>query len=168
MRFLSDGQQQQQPSLQAPLSLSLCRPDAGGVGMTLHQHHLGGSSRHQQQPAAWMQDYSAARGSCAAPGTGRFGSRCPFDLHRHLLFFYVYTIHSFIKAVIMTAKPFNGIDFLSWKEKVQDILKSLELDYVLHTVKPFPPTSGLKDYDEKMHEYHSKLEKWKKDNKFAK
>ncbi|TVU48556.1 hypothetical protein EJB05_08197 [Eragrostis curvula] len=61
MRFLSDGRQQQQPSLQAPLSLSLCRPDAGGVGMTLHQHHLGGSSRHQQQqPAAWMQDYSAA------------------------------------------------------------------------------------------------------------
>ncbi|TVU03420.1 hypothetical protein EJB05_51046, partial [Eragrostis curvula] len=26
-------------------------------------------------------------------------------------------------------KPFNGIDFPLWKEKVQDILKSLELDY---------------------------------------
>jgi hypothetical protein len=67
MQFLSAGggyQQQQQPS-QAPLSLSLCRPDGGGGGMgvmTLHEH-LSGSSRHhhQQQPAAWMQqhDYSA-------------------------------------------------------------------------------------------------------------
>jgi hypothetical protein len=53
VRFSSDGQQHQQ----APLSLSLCRPDVG-VGMTLHQH-LGSSSR-QQQPAAWMHDYAAA------------------------------------------------------------------------------------------------------------
>ncbi|CAN6314233.1 unnamed protein product [Urochloa humidicola] len=61
MQFLSAGHHQ---ASQAPLSLSLCRPD--GV-MTLHEH-LGGSSRHHQQPpAAWMQqqqqqqqDYSAA------------------------------------------------------------------------------------------------------------
>ncbi|CAL4920492.1 unnamed protein product [Urochloa decumbens] len=56
MQFLSAGHQ---PS-QAPLSLSLCRPD--GV-MTLHEH-LGGSSRHHHhQPAAWMMqqhDYSPA------------------------------------------------------------------------------------------------------------
>ncbi|OEL16745.1 Homeobox protein BEL1-like protein [Dichanthelium oligosanthes] len=59
MQFLSAGHQQQHPS-QAPLSLSLCRSDGGGVGVTLHEH-LGGSSRHHQQPAAWMQhDYSAA------------------------------------------------------------------------------------------------------------
>jgi hypothetical protein len=54
VRFLSDGQQHQQ----APLSLSLCRPPDVGAGMTLHQH-LGSSSR-QQQPAAWMHDYSGA------------------------------------------------------------------------------------------------------------
>ena len=65
MQFLSaGGHQQQHPIHQAPLSLSLCRPDgAGGVGVTLHEH-LGGSSRHHQQqppPAAWMEhDYSAA------------------------------------------------------------------------------------------------------------
>ncbi|PWZ52347.1 Homeobox protein BEL1 [Zea mays] len=63
MRFLSEQQQQQQH--QAPLSLSLCRPD---VTTTLHeQHHLAGggsSSRYhqEQQPAAWVQqqqhDYS--------------------------------------------------------------------------------------------------------------
>ncbi|GJN09261.1 hypothetical protein PR202_ga27250 [Eleusine coracana subsp. coracana] len=56
MQFLCDGGQQQ------PLSLSLCRPDGGVQGMTLHQHlgGGGGSSRHQQQPAAWttMHDYS--------------------------------------------------------------------------------------------------------------
>ncbi|RCV46795.1 hypothetical protein SETIT_9G560100v2 [Setaria italica] len=64
MQFLSAAghHQQQQPS-QAPLSLSLCRPDGGGVGVTLHEH-LSGSSRHHQQqhpaPAAWMQnDYTA-------------------------------------------------------------------------------------------------------------
>ncbi|RLN41315.1 hypothetical protein C2845_PM01G00620 [Panicum miliaceum] len=56
MQFLSAAAHQ--PS-QAPLSLSLCRPDGGGggVGLTLHEH-LGGSSRHHQQqpaPAAWMQ-----------------------------------------------------------------------------------------------------------------
>ncbi|WVZ55236.1 hypothetical protein U9M48_005923 [Paspalum notatum var. saurae] len=62
MRFLSAvGQQQQHLSLQAPLSLSLCRPDGGGVGVALDDdHHTGGGlSRHhqQQQPvpaAAWM------------------------------------------------------------------------------------------------------------------
>jgi hypothetical protein len=61
MRFLSEQQQQQH---QAPLSLSLCRPD---VATTLHeQQHLAGggsSSRYhqEQQPAAWVQqqhDYS--------------------------------------------------------------------------------------------------------------
>ncbi|KAL6649117.1 hypothetical protein ACP70R_013341 [Stipagrostis hirtigluma subsp. patula] len=54
MRFLSAGhdQQQQQPS-QAPLSLSLCRPE----GVTLHQHlGLGGASRQHQPAAAWMHD----------------------------------------------------------------------------------------------------------------
>ncbi|XP_066306617.1 homeobox protein BEL1 homolog [Miscanthus floridulus] len=62
MRFLSE---QQHPSQQAPLSLSLCRPDGGGVGVTtLHEQHLGGGSSryHQQQPtpAVWVQqhDYS--------------------------------------------------------------------------------------------------------------
>ncbi|XP_062209687.1 homeobox protein BEL1 homolog [Phragmites australis] len=72
MRFLSAGQQQQhhQPS-QAPLSLSLCRPD--GVGVTLHQH-LGGSSRQQQPaPGAWMMhDYSAPQGQHA----GAWQLRC--------------------------------------------------------------------------------------------
>ena len=59
MQFLSAGGHHQQQPSQAPLSLSLCRPDgAGGVGVTLHEH-LGGSSRHPQQQ--WMQhDYSAA------------------------------------------------------------------------------------------------------------
>ncbi|KXG40302.1 homeobox protein BEL1 homolog [Sorghum bicolor] len=69
MRFLSE--QQHHPShQQAPLSLSLCRPDGGGVGVTTSLHEQqqqlgGGSSRHHQQqhpapPAAWMQqhDYS--------------------------------------------------------------------------------------------------------------
>ncbi|TVU24153.1 hypothetical protein EJB05_26554 [Eragrostis curvula] len=65
-------------------------------------------------------------------------------------------------------KPFNGIDFPLWKEKVQDILKSLELDYVLHKDKPLPLSSDIEEYDEKMHEYQFKLEKWEKDNKFAK
>ncbi|CAN6285891.1 unnamed protein product [Urochloa humidicola] len=61
MQFLVPGGHQQQAS-QAPLSLSLFRPD--GV-VTLHEHLGGGcSSRHhqQQQPAAWtmqQQDYSA-------------------------------------------------------------------------------------------------------------
>ncbi|TVU13251.1 hypothetical protein EJB05_40787, partial [Eragrostis curvula] len=71
-----------------------------------------------------------------------------------------------------TIKPFIGIDFLLWKEKMQDILKFLALDYVLHKVKPFPLTSCIEDYiedyTEKMYEYHLKLEKWKNDNKFAK
>ncbi|TVU17457.1 hypothetical protein EJB05_33495, partial [Eragrostis curvula] len=65
-------------------------------------------------------------------------------------------------------KPFNGIDFPLWKEKVQDILKSLELDYVLHKDKPLPSSPDIEKYDEKMHEYQFKLEKWEKDNKFAK
>ncbi|TVU02935.1 hypothetical protein EJB05_00730 [Eragrostis curvula] len=65
-------------------------------------------------------------------------------------------------------KPFNGIDFPLWKEKVQDILKSLGLDYVLHKDKPLPPSSDIEEYDEKMHEYQFKLEKWEKDNKFVK
>ncbi|KAL5219547.1 hypothetical protein ABZP36_020231 [Zizania latifolia] len=46
MRFLS-GQQQQQG--QAPLSLSLCRPE----GLL----HLGGASRQQLPPAAWMHGH---------------------------------------------------------------------------------------------------------------
>ncbi|TVU02934.1 hypothetical protein EJB05_51542, partial [Eragrostis curvula] len=65
-------------------------------------------------------------------------------------------------------KPFNGNDFPSWKGKVQDILKFLELDYVLHKDKPLPSSSDIEKYDEKMHEYQFKLEKWEKDNKFAK
>ncbi|TVU21933.1 hypothetical protein EJB05_31604, partial [Eragrostis curvula] len=65
-------------------------------------------------------------------------------------------------------KPFNGIDFPLWKEKVQDILKSLELDYVLHKDKPLPSSPDIEKYDEKMHEYQFTLEKWEKDNKFAK
>ncbi|TVU37325.1 hypothetical protein EJB05_10634 [Eragrostis curvula] len=54
-------------------------------------------------------------------------------------------------------KPFNGIDFPLWKEKVQDILKSLELDYVLHKDKPLPSSSEIEKYDEKMHEYQFKV-----------
>ncbi|KAL6660006.1 hypothetical protein ACP70R_002128 [Stipagrostis hirtigluma subsp. patula] len=57
MRFLSAGQdhhQQQQQHSQAPLSLSLCRPE--GV-TSLHQHlGLGGTSRQHQPAAAWMHD----------------------------------------------------------------------------------------------------------------
>ena len=65
-------------------------------------------------------------------------------------------------------KQFNGIDFPLWRKMIQGILEFLELDYVLYTVKPFPPTSGIEDYDEKMYEYHFKLEQWEKDNKLAK
>lgn len=39
---------------------------------------------------------------------------------------------------------------------------------MLHKVKPFPPTSSIEDYDEKMYEYPFKLDQWEKDNKFAK
>ncbi|XP_062216959.1 homeobox protein BEL1 homolog [Phragmites australis] len=73
MRFLSAGQQHHHQPSQAPLSLSLCRPD--GVGVTLHQH-LGGSSRQQQlAPAAWMHDYSVPQGQHAGawhPRSSRF------------------------------------------------------------------------------------------------
>ena len=65
-------------------------------------------------------------------------------------------------------KQFNGIDFPLWRKMIEGILEFLELDYVLYTVKPFPPTSGIEDYDEKMYEYHFKLEQWEKVNKFAK
>ena len=65
-------------------------------------------------------------------------------------------------------KQFNGIDFPLWKKMTGGILEFLELDYVLYTVKPFPPTSSIEDYDEKMYEYHFKLEQWEKDNKLAK
>ena len=75
-------------------------------------------------------------------------------------------------------KQFNGIDFPLWKKMTGGILEFLELDYVLYkffkkdyvlyTVKQFPPTSGIEDYDEKMYEYHFKLEQWEKDNKLAK
>jgi len=65
-------------------------------------------------------------------------------------------------------KQFNGIDFPLWKKMIEGILEFLKLDYVLYTVKPFPPTSGIEDYDEKMYEYHFKLEQWEKDNKLAK
>ena len=65
-------------------------------------------------------------------------------------------------------KQFNGIDFPLWKKMIEGILEFLELDYVLYTVKPFPPTSGVEDYDEKMYEYHFKLEQWEKVNMFAK
>ena len=54
-------------------------------------------------------------------------------------------------------KQFNGIDFPLWKKMIEGILEFLELDYVLYkffkkdyvlyTVKPFPPTSGIEDYD---------------------
>ena len=44
-------------------------------------------------------------------------------------------------------KQFNGIDFPLWKKMIEGILEFLKLDYVLYTVKPFPPTSGIKDYD---------------------
>ena len=46
-------------------------------------------------------------------------------------------------------KQFNGIDFPLWKKIIEGILEFLELDYVLYTVKLFPPTSGIEDYDEK-------------------
>ncbi|TVU26667.1 hypothetical protein EJB05_29222, partial [Eragrostis curvula] len=96
-----------------------------------------------------------------------------------LLFFYLYcslyTSSTLAEERIMTdeshmknIKPFNDIDFPLWKEMVQDILKSLELDYVLHKDKPLPFSSDIEKYDEKMHEYQFKLEKWEKDNKFAK
>ena len=75
-------------------------------------------------------------------------------------------------------KQFNGIDFPLWKKMTGGILEFLELDYVLYkffkkdyvlyTVKQFPPTSGIEDYDQKMYEYHFKLEQWEKDNKVAK
>jgi len=65
-------------------------------------------------------------------------------------------------------KQFNGIDFPLWKKMIEGILEFLELDYVLYTVKPFPPTSGIEGNDEKMYEYHFKLEQWEKDNKVAK
>ena len=55
-------------------------------------------------------------------------------------------------------KQFNGIDFPLWKKMIEGILEFLELDYVLYTVKPFPP----------IYEYHFKLEQWEKDNKVAK
>jgi len=71
---------------------------------------------------------------------------------------------SYMKAI----KQFNGIDFPLWKKMIEGILEFLELDYVLYTVKPFPPTSGIENYDEKMYEYHFKLEQWEKDNKLAK
>ncbi|TVU02757.1 hypothetical protein EJB05_51726, partial [Eragrostis curvula] len=76
------------------------------------------------------------------------------------------------KSHMKNIKPFNGIDFPLWKEKVQDILKFLELDYVLHTVKPLPSSSSIEiyaeDYAEKMYEYQFKLEIWERDNKLAK
>ena len=65
-------------------------------------------------------------------------------------------------------KQFNGIDFPLWRKMIEGILEFLELDYVLYTVKPLPPTSGIENYDEKMYEYHFKLEQWEKDNKLAK
>ena len=55
-----------------------------------------------------------------------------------------------------------------WKKMIEGILEFLELDYVLYTVKSFPPSSGIEDYDENMYEYHFKLEQWEKDNKLAK
>ncbi|KAG2604973.1 hypothetical protein PVAP13_4NG124719 [Panicum virgatum] len=61
---------------------------------------------------------------------------------------------SYMKAI----KQFNGIDFPLWKKMIEGILEFLELDYVLYTVKPFPP----------IYEYHFKLEQWEKDNKLAK
>ncbi|TVU37316.1 hypothetical protein EJB05_10625, partial [Eragrostis curvula] len=80
-----------------------------------------------------------------------------------LLFCNLYTSSTLAEEGIMTAeshmkniKPFNGIDFPLWKEKVQDILKSLELDYVLHKDKPLPSSSDIEKYDEKMHEYQFK------------
>ena len=65
-------------------------------------------------------------------------------------------------------KQFNGIDFPLWKKMIEGILEFLELDYVLYTVKPFSPTSGIEDYDEKIYEYRFKLELREKDNKLAK
>ncbi|KAJ1299024.1 hypothetical protein BS78_01G499900 [Paspalum vaginatum] len=78
MRFLSAAAGQQPSQAQAPLSLSLCRPD-GGAALDGHHHHLGAggggsSSRHhhqqQQQPAAWMamQQHQAHEYSAAAAG----------------------------------------------------------------------------------------------------
>ena len=67
-----------------------------------------------------------------------------------------------------TIKPFNGTDYPIWKEKVQDILKFLGLDYVLNETKPIAPTPGTEDLDEKMYEYHFKLEAWEKSDKLAK
>ena len=67
-----------------------------------------------------------------------------------------------------TIKPFNGLDFPLWKEKVISTLEFLELDYVLREVRSAPPTSAIENYDEKMYEYHFKLEKWEEDNKLAK
>ncbi|KAF8780437.1 hypothetical protein HU200_001558 [Digitaria exilis] len=58
MQFLSAaGHQQQQPSHQAPLSLSLCGHDGGAVTTTLHEHLGGSSARHHHQPAAWMMQH---------------------------------------------------------------------------------------------------------------
>ena len=67
-----------------------------------------------------------------------------------------------------TIKPFNGLDFPLWKDKVISILKFLQLDYVLREVTPVPPSSAVENLDEKMYEYHFKLEQWEKDNKLAK
>lgn len=68
MRFFLEQQQQHQhhqPS-QAPLSLSLCRPEeVAQLHQQQHQHHLGGSSQqqHEASAAAWMlpQEHDAAQ-----------------------------------------------------------------------------------------------------------
>ena len=65
-------------------------------------------------------------------------------------------------------KQFNCIDFPLWKKMIEGILEFLKLDYVLYTVKPFPSTSVIEDYYQKMYEYHFKLEQWEKDNMVAK
>ncbi|KAF7051123.1 hypothetical protein CFC21_059401 [Triticum aestivum] len=62
MRFFLEQQQQQhhqhhQPSQQAPLSLSLCRPEeVAQLHQQQHHHHLGGSSQqqHEASAASWM------------------------------------------------------------------------------------------------------------------
>ncbi|KAJ1262382.1 hypothetical protein BS78_09G103400 [Paspalum vaginatum] len=67
-----------------------------------------------------------------------------------------------------TIEPLSSTNYPIWNEKVQAVLKVLDLDYALHEDKPITPFPIYDNYVDMLREYMANSEKWEKSNRLAK
>ncbi|KAJ1276558.1 hypothetical protein BS78_05G223100 [Paspalum vaginatum] len=67
-----------------------------------------------------------------------------------------------------TIEPLSSTNYPTWNEKVQVVLKVLDLDYTLNVDKPVTPSLIYDNYVDKMREYTANSEKWEKSNRLSK